>query len=174
VGSSGPRRDKTFVDVGPVDRSGDSAAQRWRLSFSARSIEEYAVQLDALGIELAAVGGSIEGVDYLSNVSTQRRVRRGASGSEKRLYFMWNRYSPLMQYDWQLLSGAGVELSGRQVIKFVPAELEMRLAQLELEYARSNGRNSIAEIVVTVFQCESAADGYQFRVINQRYQTPRP
>lgn len=147
--------------------------ERWQLKFSAKDIGSYARQLDYYGIELGALGGSIQGVDYVSNLSGNAQTRRGDSESENRLYFMWTSPSPLMQYDRQLLTEADVPLSGRQMLKFIPKELETRLAHTELAYAKENGHETVNEIAKTVFESQSADEGYQFVVINQRYRTPR-
>ena len=93
--------------------------------------------------------------------------------SEKRLYFMWNSPSPLMQYDRQLLQQAGVPLPNRQMLKFIPPPLENELAVLELEYARERGHQSVTEIAKTIFESKGSGDGYAFEVIDQRYRIPR-
>ena len=147
--------------------------ERWQLKFSAKDVGAYARQLDYYGIELGAIGGSIQGVDYASNLAGTARTRRGESDSEKRLYFMWTSPSPLMQYDQQLLAQAGVPLAGRQMLKFIPKELETRLAHAELEYAKQNGHPTVGEIAKTVFESQSADGGYEFVVISQRYRSPQ-
>ncbi len=157
---------------GPIRQEGVPAFQRWQLKFAARDLDSYARQLDFHQIELGAVGGR-PGVDYAGSLSTGPRSRHGESTAEKRLYFLWNSPGPLLMYDLQLLRRAGVELSGRQVLKFISPELENRLAALELEYARANGRSSVTEIAATVFVSEKSAGGYRFRVISQRYRRPR-
>ena len=148
------------VPVSPIDGvDGVPAFERWQLKFSAVGFESYARQLDFFGIELGVIGGSIQGIDYLRDVSTRPTVRRGASESEQRLYFLWNQPGPLMHYDRRLLSRAGVELQGREMLKFIPAELKKRLTETELEYARSVGHGSISEIAKTIFESRPAGSG---------------
>ncbi|MEM7316116.1 MAG: hypothetical protein AAF497_23525 [Planctomycetota bacterium] len=155
------------------DIEGLPAFQRWQLNFSARDLRSYARQLDHFGIELGVVGGQVQGVDYVRDLSSVLTTRRDSSETEQRLYFMWNQPGPLMHYDRRLLSRAGVELPGREVLKFISPELENRLTQIELEYARSVGRDSLSDIAKTVFESYPAGDGYQFKVIAQRYVRPR-
>src|SRR5690606_15546784 len=128
--------------------------ERWELKFSAKNVGGYAQQLDFYKIELGALGGGVQGVDYVSGLSGSPKVRKGASGDEKRLYFMWvDRSSPLYQYDRQLLQKAGVNIgAGREMMKFVEPELENMLAHVELEYATKNGHPSVTEIQKTIFE----------------------
>jgi hypothetical protein len=78
-----------------------------------------------------------------------------------------------MQFDRQLLQQAGVALPGRQMLKFIPQELENQLAHTELEYAQSKGYQSVTQIAKTVFESKPGGDGYQFEVIEQRYRKPK-
>ncbi len=146
--------------------------ERWQLNFTAKNIKGYSQQLDFYEIELGAIGGT-QGVDYASNLSTRPQSRHDDdSQAEKRLYFMWTTNSPLKSYDIQLLGQAGITTGGRQIIKFIPKELENILAHTELEYAASKGHQSVTEIAKTVFLSKPAGSGYAFEVIEQRYRNP--
>lgn len=148
--------------------------ERWQLNFTARNLRGYAGQLDFYQIELGAIGGSIQGVDIANNLAANPQSRREVDTSEeKRLYFMWTSPSPLMQYDRQLLQQAGVPLPNRQMLKFIPPELENQLAAIELDYARERGHQSVTEIAKTIFESRGAGNGYEFVVIDQRYRRPR-
>lgn len=144
--------------------------ERWQLNFSASNLRGYATQLDFYKIELGAIGGSIQGVDVASNLAgSPKKSRIVDTESEKRLYFMWTTPSPLMQFDRQLLQQAGIQLPNRQMLKFIPKDLENQLAQIELDYARSKGYNSVTQIAKTVFESKAADGGYAFEVVSQRY-----
>jgi hypothetical protein len=148
--------------------------ERWELQFVAKTAAEYAKQLDYYKIELGTLGGGIQGVDYARNLSGAIQKRQGTSAAEKRLYFMWvDRSSPLYQFDRQLLQKAGVNVSGRELLKFVEDELQNMLANIELEYATKAGHPSVKEIAKTVFQSIPAGTGYGFEVVNQRYRKPK-
>ncbi len=143
---------------------------RWQLNFSAADLSTYAAQLDFFGIELGVVGGGIQGVDIVNELSTQPKSRRVVDTSdEKRLYFMWKTPSPLMKHESVLLEAAGVELTDRHMIRFIPERLEQQLADAELEFAVIAGHESETEIARTVFQCVATEDGYEFRIADQRY-----
>lgn len=145
--------------------------ERWQLNFAAKDLQSYARQLDYYGIELAAVGGGVQGVDYAFNLSTDPQSRHlDDSASEKRLYFMWTSPSPLQKYDQRLLQQAGVSLSGgRSQIRFIPPELEQQLYQAETTYAREQGHDSVTEIAKTIFESRSSGGEYEFEVVDQRY-----
>lgn len=148
--------------------------ERWQLNFTARDVGVYAKQLDFYKIELGAIGGSIQGVDVAKNLSgSPQKYRVVDTESEKRLYFMWNSPSPLMQFDRQLLQKAGIQLPNRQMLKFIPKDLENLLAQIELDYSKSKGHPSVTEIAKTVFESKSEGSGYKFEVVSQRYRKPR-
>jgi len=148
--------------------------ERWQLNFTARDVRSYATQLDYFKIELGAIGGSIQGVDIASNLSSRvQKSRIQDTASEKRLYFMWNSPSPLMEFDRQLLSSASIELANRQMLKFIPKDLENQLAVIELEYSTSKGHPSVTEIAKTVFECKSNGGDYAFEVVSQRYRKSR-
>ena len=78
-----------------------------------------------------------------------------------------------MQYDRAFLTSAGVQLQGRSMVKLIPKDLENVLAQIELDYAKSKGHNSVTEIAKTVFESKPGGGGYAFEVISQRYRKPR-
>ena len=148
--------------------------ERWQLNFTARDIRQYATQLDFYEIELGAIGGSIQGVDVAKNlVGSPQKYRIVDTESEKRLYFMWSTPSPLMEFDRQLLQQAGIPLPNRQMLKFIPKDLENELAQIELDYSKSKGHPSVTEIAKTVFESKPQDGGYRFEVVNQRYRKSR-
>lgn len=151
-----------------------SRAERWELKFTARSLQAYAAQLDFFKIELGAVGGNVAKVDYVSNLSGTPSRRQGDPDAEKRLYFLWRQDGPLQQYDAQLMRNAGVNIEGRQIIKFLTPELEDQLARLELQYAlqKNNRRVSAKEFAKTVFECQPGnSGGLEWIVLEQRLRT---
>lgn len=148
--------------------------ERWQLEFSAKDLKSYAAQLDYYGIELAVIGGGVQGVDYATNLASAPKSRHQAeSESEKRLYFMWAAPSPLQKYDQQLLQQAGINTAGRNMLKFITPELENQLANIELEYAKSKGHQVINDVAKTIFESKPSGSGFAFEVIEQRYRKGR-
>lgn len=149
--------------------------ERWELKFQSKGLQPYATQLDFYQIELACIGGGVATIDYASNLSTSPQKRSGSSEAENglgRLYFMWRQEGPLTQFDRQLLQQAGVNTTGRSLLKFIPKELEDQLAQSELEYAAARGHGSVMDIAKTIFESRPVAGGsYQFVVVEQRYRS---
>ncbi len=158
--------------AGPSEEGRDRVGVRlrWELTFRASGRQDYARQLDFHGIELAAFGGVRPGLDYASQLTVGPWARHAANPrGEQRLYFSWVRPSPLATYERQLLERAGIVSGGRQIVKFIPPELEIRLADLELEYAQSFGVSTPQLIARTVFRSEPMRTGYRFIVASQRY-----
>ncbi|QDS90786.1 hypothetical protein EC9_50030 [Rosistilla ulvae] len=145
--------------------------ERWNLKFQAKSMASYAEQLDFYKIELGAIGGSTEGVDYASNLAKAPKKKHNPDTStEKRLYFRFTQAGPLERWDKTLLGKAGVGVgAGRHVLKFIPPNLENILAHTELEYAKEKGYPSVTQIAKTIFESQPGGDGHQFVVIEQRY-----
>lgn len=161
---------------GPLGEGDDVVPrfERWELKFQAKGLQPYAAQLDFYNIELACIGGGVATVDYATKLSTSPQKHSGTSEAENkraRLYFQWRQDGPLKQFDRQLLEQAGVKTSGRNLLKFIPKELEDRLAVAEMQAASAAGHKSVKEIAKTIFESRAAASGggYEFVVTEQRY-----
>ena len=140
-------------------------AQRWAIHFDGGNIKTYAKQLDFFGIELAALGGSENLVQYAYNVSKPKPDKRtGPSESEQRLYMTW-RSGPLQSADRELLKKAGIDITDRVIMQFYPAATEQQLAQLERAYA---GTRDINEVRRTVFDVRAKGDKFEFVVTGQQ------
>ena len=149
-------------------------SERWQLNFTAKNQSDYAKQLEFFNIELGAVGGKILGLDIVNNLTGSPKSRRLEDAStEKRLYFLFKRPSPLMQYERAIHNQAGVNLQGRNMFKLIPPQLENLLAKIELDYSTSKGHPSITEVAKTVFESKSGGAGFEFEVITQRYRNKR-
>jgi hypothetical protein len=142
--------------------------ERWELKFSAKDIKSYAAQLDYYKIELGCIGGT-RLVDYAAGFSETPQKRSGKGSEEKRLYFMWRNEGPLTAFDRQLLSQAGVQTEGRQLLKFIPKELADFLAVEEQKYMRSKGHKFLKEVSKTIFESQVVGNGYNFVIVEQRY-----
>jgi hypothetical protein len=154
--------------------------ERWELKFTARDQRSYAIQLEANGIELGAIGGGIRSVDYLSQVASvpeKHSVSPKQEQARKRLKFVSLSKNRLFQFEKQILQTNGIAVEGRQILKFIPSELESLLASKELEYLRSAGRRpdqrsiSLINVYKTVFECrpQETGSGFEFVVIEQRF-----
>lgn len=149
---------------------------RWDLKFTARDRRSYALQLEAVKIEIGAIGGGVATVDYVSSVAngpTKNAVAPKDEKARKRLKFISVNESVLLQYEKQILQAAGIPHAGRQVLKFVPNDVEEQLAQAEAAYyiEKRNKDFRVTTIAKTVFECrqKSKGGGFEFVVIDQRY-----
>ncbi|MFN8739034.1 MAG: hypothetical protein ACK5YR_03840 [Pirellula sp.] len=150
------------------------AGTRWELKFSAKDRKSYAKQLESLGIELGLYGAGRPIVEYASGLTNSKPTyRSGSPVEERRPYFMSVSHSALKEFDQQLLRLAGIELMGRQPIKFVSREAEEKLLELEVDYAQAKMGTSfpLGRVMRTVFECRPNANGNGFEivVVSQRY-----
>jgi hypothetical protein len=157
LGSGGPG-----LGFGPGD-GGVAREQRWSIIYNpGQTVDEYARQLDTLGVELAKVANA-EQLLYISNLADAAPTKRfGAGRADHRLYFLWQGRGR-KQSDIALFRKAGVEVGDENVFQFYSANAERRLAELEVKY---RGRNP-GEIRVTRFQVVPKGDAYDFEVVAQ-------
>ncbi|WP_422929985.1 hypothetical protein [Singulisphaera sp. PoT] len=149
------------LGFGPGD-GGVPREQRWSIVYNpGQTADEYARQLDALGVELAVVSGNQ--LTYVSHFSEDTPHKRSGSGQgDSRLYFLWQGRGRKAS-DIALLSKAGIDVGEGVVIQFYPQKVENELAQLE---KRFKGRDP-AEIRVTRFSVVPDGDSYGFVVLAQ-------
>jgi hypothetical protein len=157
LGTGGPG-----LGFGPGD-GGVAREQRWSIVYNpGQTPEEYARQLDALGVEFAVVAGPDQ-LTYISNFSSPEPTKRFGSGrSDGRLYFLWQGRGR-KDSDIALLRKAGIDVGEGVVLQFYPRGVEDQLAQLEVRY---RGRQP-GEIRVTRFSVVPKGDGYGFQVLAQ-------
>ncbi len=157
IGTGGPG-----LGFGPGD-GGVSRENRWSVIFpDGQRPEDYARELDALGVELAVVAGKDQ-LTYVSNFSSPTPTRRtGPSRAESRLYFIWEGRLRKAS-DLVLLQKAGIDVGSGTVFQFYPPAAENQLAELEQRY---RGRTP-GEIRVTRFGVVPKGDSYGFKVLAQ-------
>lgn len=137
---------------------------RWSIIYNpGQTAEEYARQVDALGVELATINGP-DTLIYGSNFSSPTPTTRiGPAQSDGRLYFAWQGQGRKAS-DVALLRKAGIEVGEKPILQFYPKGVEDILSQLEVAY---RGRQPI-EIRVTRFRVVPTASSYGFEVIDQQ------
>lgn len=152
-GSSAP------LGSGEGTGGGFARAQRWRIQFDNTTLSAYARQLDAFGIELAAIRpGRVEYAwGFSGGGKPQRRVAE-ADAQEERLYMSWQG-GTLQQFDMQLLQAAGIDPRGKIVVQFYPEAVENRLAQLERSFANREA-NQIRRTTFGIRMTNGQADFY--------------
>jgi len=157
LGSGGPG-----LGFGPGD-GGVAAEQRWSIVYKeGQTIDDYARQLDALGVEMAVIAGADQ-LLYISHFSSAKPTKRHGSGrGDHRLYFLWQGRGR-KESDLALLKKAEVEIGEGVVFQFYPPEAERRLSELEVRY---KGRQPV-EIRVTRFTVVPNGNTYDFQVVAQ-------
>ena len=156
---------------GPLGEGDDIVPrfERWELKFAAKNLAGYSSQLDFFKIELGAMGGGVKEVEYASGFAANSNRRSAPGDQEKRLYFIWRKTGPLLQFDRQLLQRVGVQTNDRVLLKFIPKELEDRLAITELNYAKTKNVDSVKKIAKTIFESRQTTSGFEWVVLEQRY-----
>jgi hypothetical protein len=148
---------------GPGD-GGVRREERWSIIYNpGQTSDEYARQLDALGVELATINGP-DTLIYASQFSAaQPTTRIGPARTDGRLYFAWQGRGRKAS-DVAMLAKAGIEVGDKPILQFYPKRVEDVLAQLENTY---RGRQP-SEIRVTRFRVVPREAGYGFEVIDQQ------
>ncbi len=157
LGTGGPG-----LGLGPGD-GGVPAEQRWSIVYKdGQTPDEYARQLDALGVEMAVIVPPDQ-LMYISRFSNPTPTKRQAAGrGDHRLYFLWQGKGRKAS-DIALLEKAGVEVGEGVVFQFYPPGSERRLAELEVRF---KGRQP-GEIRVTRFTVVPSGNSYDFQVVAQ-------
>jgi hypothetical protein len=151
---------------GPGTSDGIPAWERWEVRMSAKSVDEYARQLDFFKVELGVAGGGSPNVEYITNLSAAKpTVRIGDPKDERRLNFL-HRSGELRAADRQLAARAGVQTDGRIVFQFYSPEMYTNLLTLENIH---KGDRRIKEVRKTIFGLRGTAGRYEFYVIDQQY-----
>ncbi len=146
--------------------TGSGASRHWEVRFiKGNTLETYARQLDFFEIELGVLRPGNK-VLYALNLTKQKPdTRTGNADEEKRYYLTW-RSGELQQADRELLARAGIQSSGHIILKFLPPELEARLAGMEKARAGRHADN----IRKTRFEVNVArAGGYDFFIVDQSF-----
>lgn len=151
----------------PVGIGGGSPL--WEMRYDETSLAIYAQQLDALGIELAVVGGSKNQLEYASSFSRGPIRRRTGSRDQevksRRTYFT-HRSGTVQRYDQLLLSQAGINWQGqgRLILQYYSQEAEQ---QLLIVQERFRGLKQ-EQIQKTVFGIRKKGAGFEFFVVDQQ------
>jgi len=156
IGTGGPG-----YGFGPGD-GGVRREDRWSITYkTGQTAEEYARQLDAIGVEMAIVSGNQ--LVYVAHFSQDRPTTRIGSGADdKRLFFVW-RGQGRKASDLALLAKAGLDVGEGVIFQFYPPGAEQKLEQLEVRY---KGKQP-AEIRSTRFGVTQIGNSYGFEVLAQ-------
>lgn len=139
---------------------------RWEVRFPpGATVENYGHELDAVGIELGAIGGG-DSIEYASGFGQQQPLHRvGPGADEHRPYLVWQS-GALVNMDATLLSRAGVSIAGKLVAHFLSPQLEKELAAEEQRFAAPR---AAGEARRTVFALVPEGDSCKFQVAEQEY-----
>jgi hypothetical protein len=165
-GGNGPGRG-LGDGIGPPGHREDAALERhWEVVFSRSTLDAYAQQLDFFKIELGIIlpDNKIIYVYNLAKSKPDSRVVANSAASENRYYLTW-RNGEMQQADRELSERAGVDVAESFIVKFLPPQIEARLAGLEKEYAGANA----TRVRKTRFGVRASGGGFQFFVLEQSF-----
>jgi hypothetical protein len=140
------------------------APRHWEVIFTRNTLDGYAKQLDFFKIELAVLESN-QKIIYARNLAKSKPdVREAANpaATEHRYYLTW-RNGEMQNADRELLARAGIEAGDRLILKFLPAETEAQLVDLETRYSGADPKN----IQRTRFGVQPDGDGFKFYVLEQ-------
>ncbi|MDO4550362.1 MAG: hypothetical protein Q4C96_03825 [Planctomycetia bacterium] len=164
--SSAMTGDTTMGRGGSTGRGvGTGGGRKWEISFDqGNTVNTYAKQLDFFGIEMAVPEKGEQLVYVTKFSSSSPAVRRGKSADEKRSYLTWSK-AGLQAADIELFSRAGINATGKLILKFLPPETEQTLVKLETVHAGSRAER----VRATTFGIRVKGAGYEFFVMRQTY-----
>jgi len=143
--------------------------QRWKIRFMAKTLDDYAKQLDHFKIELAVARGRGDEIAYARGFTKGKPVTRtGSRAFEKRSRFEWES-GGLREFDRQLLDSAGVAIgaSDRWMQYYDKDELQKMDEMEKIAYEAAG--HSLVEVLRTVFRVRRAGGGYEFYVASQTF-----
>lgn len=147
---------------------GTPGKRHWEFVFpEGNTVAEYARQLDFFGIELGVLqpGGKVACVSQLSSRSPKVNIQ--PSEFEKRYYMTWLK-GDLQNAEKEILDKARVDHQEKLILKFLPAELEAKLAGMEYAHAGEK-RDRIRATYFGVRRLTGRGGGYEFHVLDQIY-----
>jgi hypothetical protein len=150
-------------------RPGDPAppARNWEVLFSKNTLDAYARQLDFFKIELGVLlpDNKIAYVCNLTKPKPDSRTIANPAATERRYYLTWRSGGEMQQADQELLARAGIDVGDSLIVKFLPREIEDKLAELERGRAGADKR----PILMTRFGVQPDGAGFKFVVLGQSY-----
>ncbi len=156
----------------PADAPGFKRITRpviWEMMFAdGITAKEYAAQLDAFEIELAAADNKGQ-VQYATRLSSPKPERHsGKLIDDTRVMIEWKN-GDLVAFDRKFLTKAGIAAGNKRILHFYPPAAERQLYELERAYAGADA----PDVVRTRFGIrESETDktsppSYEFYVVEQ-------
>jgi hypothetical protein len=150
----------SYVTSGGDDGRFRPRYYRWHISLSDEE-DEYASQLDALGIKLAAVWQKSASIKVVSNVSEMTPTLHGHDFPFESMVMNAD------SLDYVLLDRSGLPPEPTLAVRLLPPTLEDRLAWHEYSYAEELGL-IVEEIEQTNFELRPEGDTFSIAVVGHK------
>ena len=149
------KRDRPSPNTRPNDRQ-----SRWALSFSLESRKEYLEQIDSLGIELGLLDKKSTRIDYAKNVAEKTVIRDDVRKNEKRFYFS-TQAPRVAKWNRSVFEKSGLKTDDKLCLRFFPAEVIKRMAELESEYCKKEKLDPDKDLRQTLFGLKKTTEGWE-------------
>ncbi|MFL5244206.1 MAG: hypothetical protein ACJ8FY_19045 [Gemmataceae bacterium] len=181
-GKGSPNRDR-----GPVERQGPNKNPppgdpkgppaiknihverqlRWTMNFNTTDGSDYAKQLRDLGAKIAVpLQGDKAKFLLIKDLAKPKKTETVDDLSELKLIWWTDDTERSIK---ELAKALGIKPAPSRIIAFFPRDLEERLAEMELAFAKKHEHQTVTEIGETTFQVKRSNDKYEPVVIDQRY-----
>ncbi len=157
-----------FEGDGPGDERRDTPTSRlaraqWSLSYQAKSMSNYARQLDFFDIQIGVVDAESSKIDLLSNLAGARQVTQTTRAKMSATLRFTNYRHQFKRWEAKFAEKSSIPKARQLKCQFIPNQLRNLMAQLETDAAVKAGE-TVANISKTRFQVVPDGDNFQLVV----------
>ncbi len=142
--------------------------KRWKIEYSANSIEKYADQLSYFKIDLGAVNKLNNEIVRMVDPGGSAQIVRSNRAQEKKSVYFAHERPQLAKWEEALFKRAGESMTHSFTVQFYPEATRSMLRQIEGAHLQSVKR-TLREVQNTFFKVVPAGSGFEYKVTNQIY-----
>jgi hypothetical protein len=142
--------------------------KRWKIEYTAKSIDGYAKQLSYFKIDLGAVNKLNNEIVRLVDPGGRGQIVNSSRAQEKKSVYFAHERPQLARWEEAMYKTKGVSMTHSFTVQFYPEETRSRLRQLELAYLNGVNRK-LSEVQNTFFKVVSEGSGFEYKVTNVIY-----
>jgi hypothetical protein len=140
---------------------------RWTMNFNTRDGVDYAKQLQDLGAKVAVpLKGEKSKYLLINDLAKPKKTETVEDLASLKLIWWTDDKARSVE---ELAKTLEIKPVPSIIIAFFPRDLEDRLVEMELAYAKKNDHKSVDEIAETTFQVKRSKNKYDPVVVDQRY-----
>ncbi len=142
--------------------------KRWKIEYSAKSIDSYAKQLSYFKIDLGAVNKLNNEIVKLIDPGGRALIVNSNRAQEKKSVYFAHERPQLARWEEAMFKNKGVSMTHSFTVQFYPEETRSRLRQIELAYL-NNVNRKLSEVQNTFFKVVPEGSGFEYKVTNVIY-----